>query len=128
MPAGREDEARRFYGDALGLREVPKPAELADRGGCWFISAGGAVHVHLGVDPDFRPAGKAHPALVVGNLDGVRRRLIAAGAAITDDDSIGVRRFYASDPFGNRIEFVAERDRGFTERDWSARRRQDGRC
>lgn len=119
MPPGREEDARRFYVEVLGLREVAKPDELAGRGGCWFTSLGGTVHVHLGADPDFRPATKAHPALVTRDLDALRRRLVMEGAAVTDDASIGVRRFYASDPFGNRIEFVDEKDRGFTNRDWS---------
>ena len=115
MPANREEDARRFYEGVLGLTETDKPAGLAGRGGCWFMSRSGAIHIHLGVDPHFRPATKAHPALVVGDLEPLRRRLEAAGVGVTEDDSIeGVRRFYASDPFGNRLEFVAEADRGFT--------------
>lgn len=114
MPAGREDDAHRFYTGVLGLTEVPKPAELAVRGGCWFASADGTVAVHLGVEEDFRPARKAHPAFVVGDLDGLRESLADAGAEIVEDDTIDVRRFYTADPFGNRIEFVADTDRGFT--------------
>jgi proline iminopeptidase len=106
MPAGREDEARRFYADVLGLHEVPKPSGLARRGGCWFANADGRVNVHLGVDPDFRPARKAHPALAVGGLDALRQRLAHAGAEVIADDAIDVRRFYTADPFGNRIELV----------------------
>lgn len=109
MPAGREDEARRFYADALGLREVPKPAALAGRGGCWFTSADGRVNVHLGIDPDFRPARKAHPAFAVGDLDALRRGLADSGAEVVDDDAIALRRFYTADPFGNRIELVEAR-------------------
>ena len=114
MPAGREEDARRFYAGVLGLIEVPKPAELAGRGGCWFASADGSVAVHLGVEDDFRPARKAHPAFVVDDLDGARARLANAGADVIEDDSIDVRRFYTADPFGNRIEIIAEADRGFT--------------
>lgn len=114
MSAGGEAEARRFYGGVLGLREVPKPAGLAGRGGCWFTSADESAAVHLGVEDDFRPARKAHPAFVVANLDGLRARLAGAGAEIVEDDTIDARRFYTADPFGNRIELVAEADRGFT--------------
>ncbi len=106
MPAGEEDKARRFYADVLGLREEEKPAALAGRGGCWFTSTGGEVHVHIGVDPEFRPAGKAHPAFAVRTLDALRHRLLDVGAEVIDDDAIEVRRFYTSDPFGNRIELV----------------------
>jgi catechol 2,3-dioxygenase-like lactoylglutathione lyase family enzyme len=115
IPTGGEDAARRFYGGLLGLAEVVKPAPLAVRGGCWFVGNGMALH--LGTDDDFRPARKAHVALLVGDLDGLRRGLDAAGVATRDDDApIGVRRFYADDPFGNRLELVDRRDGGFTDR------------
>ncbi len=124
MPAGGEDTARAFYGGLLGLREVPKPAPLAGRGGCWFVGTAGdgsagdgpPFSVHLGIEVDFRPARKAHVALVVGDLPGLRASLEAAGATTVDDDApIGVRRFYAFDPFGNRLELVDARDAGFSE-------------
>ncbi len=118
MPAGGEDAARRFYANVLGLREVPKPPSLAGRGGCWFATVEDRVHVHIGVDADFRPATKAHVAFVVHDLEEARRRLNEAGAEIVEDASIAdVHRFYTSDPFGNRIELVHEADRGFTVRD-----------
>ena len=105
MPRGREDEARAFYGDLLGLTELPKPAALSGRGGCWF--ALGDRQLHLGVEADFRPARKAHVALSVADLDGLRARLAVAGVAVRDDDALeGRRRFFADDPFGNRTEFV----------------------
>lgn len=116
MPAGGEHAARRFYAGVLGLAEVPKPPGLAGRGGCWFATLDGGVAVHLGVEDDFRPARKAHPAFVVAELDALRVRLAEAGIEIGEDDSIDVDRFYTADPFGNRIEFVAEADRGFTTR------------
>ena len=97
MPHGGEETARRLFVDLLGMAEVPKPVELAKRGGCWFASGG--VQIHLGVEEDFRAARKAHPAL---------RCARAAGFVVQDDDSIpGVRRCHVFDPFGNRIEFVA---------------------
>lgn len=114
MPAGGEDVARGFYARLLGLIEVEKPAGLIARGGCWF--ALGPVHLHLGVERDFRPATKAHPALLVSNLTAAREALEAAGVEVTTEDSISVQRLYAIDPFGNRLEFVDARDGGFTDR------------
>jgi len=105
MPPGGEDAARRFYCDLLGMNEIAKPPELAKRGGCWFES--GTAQIHLGVEPDFRPARKAHPALLCGDYDALTARLRAAGVETREDDSIpGVRRCHISDPFGNRIELI----------------------
>jgi catechol 2,3-dioxygenase-like lactoylglutathione lyase family enzyme len=105
MPAGREADAVAFYEGVLGLLELPKPPVLAARGGCWFEH--GSVTVHLGVDPDFRPAQKAHPAFVVDDLDALAVTLDAAGVELRPDDALeGVRRGYVDDPFGNRIELI----------------------
>jgi ubiquinone/menaquinone biosynthesis C-methylase UbiE len=105
MPTGAEEQARAFYGSVLGLREIAKPHMLAGRGGVWF--ACGAQQLHLGVDPDFRAQRKGHPALVVADLGEVRRRLIAAGASIIEDDLLpGYERIYTFDPFGNRLELL----------------------
>ena len=91
MPAGEEEKARRFYGDLLGMSEIPKPVELARRGGCWFAS--GDVLIHLGIDPDFHPARKAHPALACCDHDALVARLSAANVELKEDNSIpGVRR------------------------------------
>ncbi len=115
IPPGGEPAARAFYGDVLGLREVPKPPPLDTHGGCWFSGAG--VDLHLGVEEPFRPARKAHVALLVPDLDGLRAALRSAGSETRDDDAdIGVRRFYASDPFGNRLELIDARDAGFSRR------------
>lgn len=105
MPAGGEDQAEAFYADLLGLVRQPKPDRLAARGGCWFSN--GSVALHLGVDPEFRPARKAHPALVVEDLDALVERLQAAGVAVRPDEDLpGVRRCHVDDPFGNRIELI----------------------
>ncbi len=106
MPVGEEEQARAFYGELLGLPEVPKPNDLAGRGGLWFRSS--AVEVHLGVEhDDFSPANKAHPAFLVRNLDALRERLQDAGYRIDEDVQLeGFRRFYVRDPFGNRIELL----------------------
>ena len=105
IPAGSEEDARRFYGTVLGMRELPKPDALRLRGGCWFTA--GAAVLHLGVESPFTPARKAHPAFLVSSLDGVRAALEAAGHACVDGSGQipGVRRFHAFDPFGNRLEF-----------------------
>jgi catechol 2,3-dioxygenase-like lactoylglutathione lyase family enzyme len=103
-PAGCEAEARAFYGELLGLEELPKPEPLASRGGCWFRA--GAQELHVGVEEPFVPARKAHPGLVVGDLDGLATKLTGAGIEVAYDESIpGTRRFHAADPFGNRLEF-----------------------
>lgn len=105
IPAGGEAVARAFYGGLLGMAEVPKPAALAVRGGCWFAS--GAAVLHLGVEEPFTPARKAHPAFLVDDLDGLSARLSAAGhECVRGDGEIpGVQRFHTVDPFGNRLEF-----------------------
>ena len=104
MPPGAEARARAFYRDVLGLREVPKPAELAGRGGAWFT--GGGADVHLGTEDPFTPAAKAHPALVVDDLDAAHAALVPHGAGEISTLP-GLRRFYVVDPFGNRIEICA---------------------
>jgi catechol 2,3-dioxygenase-like lactoylglutathione lyase family enzyme len=104
IPAGGEDQARGFYAGLLGLEEVAKPATLSPAG-CWFVS--GQVQIHLGIDPAFHAATKAHPALLVYDLDGLRLQLEAAGCVLRDDKPIaGYRRFFTEDPFGNRIELM----------------------
>ena len=104
-PAGCEEQARAYFGRLLGLRELSKPDQLAARGGVWF--AAGTQEVHIGVEPDFHPARKAHPAFAVADLDALRQRLADAGCDVQEDDSIpGTRRFYSHDPFGNRVEFI----------------------
>lgn len=105
MPRGREDDARAFYGTVLGMVELPKPEELAKRGGCWFAS--GDVQVHVGVEDDFRPARKAHPGLRCADYRGLLARLREAGVDFTEDEAIGTPRAFVHDPFGNRIELVS---------------------
>ena len=103
-PRGCEADARAFYGGLLGLTELPKPESLAARGGCWFRA--GAQELHVGVEDPFAPARKAHPGLVVEDLADLARRLGEQGIEVTYDDTIpGTTRFYAADPFGNRLEF-----------------------
>jgi len=105
MPAGQEDAARRFYAGLLGLTEVEKPPHLAARGGAWFESVG--VKVHLGVDPEFRPARKAHAGLLVSDLPGLLAVLRAADHAAVDGDARdGRQHAYVDDPFGNRLELI----------------------
>ena len=104
-PPGCEVAARAFYGDLLGLREIPKPPRLAARGGVWFQL--GPQELHVGIEEEFRPALKAHPAFTCVDPDAVAAALEASGAPVTwNGDVSGVRRFYTSDPFGNRLEIV----------------------
>jgi catechol 2,3-dioxygenase-like lactoylglutathione lyase family enzyme len=107
-PSGCEREARRFFGEVLGLTEVDKPKALRQRGGVWFTL--GPQQLHIGVEEQFSPARKAHPALSVlpAELDALANRLLAVGAAVIWDVELpGARRFYSEDPWGNRIEFTA---------------------
>jgi catechol 2,3-dioxygenase-like lactoylglutathione lyase family enzyme len=105
MPAGGEDRARAFYRDLLGIAETPKPANLAKRGGCWFER--GDLKIHLGVEADFRPARKAHVALLIAELSLLEDKLKAAGYALKEDEPLdGYHRIYVDDPFGNRIELM----------------------
>ncbi len=108
MPFGREDEARAFYRGLLGISEVSKPAHLAARGGCWFEE--GALKIHLGVEKDFRPAQKAHPAFIIDDLRTLVVRLKQGGHNVAEDQPLeGYDRMYVDDPFGNRIELMEPR-------------------
>ncbi len=108
MPPGMEPRAREFCQGLLGIPEVPKPPELAKRGGAWFER--GSLKIHLGVEADFRPAKKAHPALLVTDLEGLVARLKAHQVHVIDDDLLeGYFRVYVADPFGNRIELMEPR-------------------
>jgi catechol 2,3-dioxygenase-like lactoylglutathione lyase family enzyme len=106
MPAGMENEARRFYRDLLGMFEIPKPPELVARGGVWFES--GDVSVHLGVDSDFRATRKGHPAFVCNDYAALLQRLRSQSAEVPDSEPLadGRRHCYITDPFGNRIELI----------------------
>ena len=105
MPPGGEREARAFYQDVLGINEVAKPPHLASRGGCWFEQ--GALQVHLGVEADFKPARKAHPAFIVSGLEALVTNLKARGYRVAEDQPLdGYDRIYVDDPFGNRIELM----------------------
>ena len=106
MPPDEEERARAFYVGVLGMTEIPKPEELRARGGAWFAS--GDVQMHLGVEPAFVAARKAHPALRCTDLRTLRERLTNAGWDVTDGGTFedGKTHAYVSDPFGNRIELV----------------------
>lgn len=107
IPEGAEEMCRPFWTDLLGLDEIAKPAGLAGRGGAWF--KGPEMELHLGVDPEFRPAKKAHPALVTGRLDALAERLLAAGRPVRWDEAIaGRKRFFTEHPVGNRIELIGD--------------------
>jgi catechol 2,3-dioxygenase-like lactoylglutathione lyase family enzyme len=105
MPAGRESDARKFYQGILGIPEAIKPPNLAARGGCWFED--GELKIHLGVEKNFAPARKAHPAFIVDDLAGLEATLVKAGYAVSHDAPLeGYDRIFVDDPFGNRIELM----------------------
>jgi catechol 2,3-dioxygenase-like lactoylglutathione lyase family enzyme len=105
MPAGAEEQARAFYTGVLLLQEKTKPPALAQRGGAWFTN--GRIEVHLGVEKEFRPARKAHPALIVHDLQGFIERARAFGSELAEDEPLpGYERIFVYDPFGNRIELI----------------------
>lgn len=106
MPTGGEEKARRFYMDLLGFSEIPKPPDLAKRGGAWFQSEN--VQLHLGVEADFKPARKAHPAFLVDNLDSLIANVQNEGYETDASQPAldGYKRVHVFDPFGNRIELM----------------------
>lgn len=105
MPVGGEAEARRFYGELLGLQEIEKPASLMSLGGVWFAT--GSIYLHLGVEEPFASAKKAHVAYQVDDLDAIADRLRTAGFKVNPDTRLpGYDRFYTEDPFGNRVEIL----------------------
>ncbi|MFB5189833.1 VOC family protein [Alicyclobacillus fastidiosus] len=104
-PHGCEDEARAFFGGVLGMEEIEKPERLQRNGGVWFRC--GSHQIHIGVDRNFAPAKKAHPAIHVRNLRGLKERIRERGIPVRDDELLpGADRFYVDDPFGNRLEFL----------------------
>jgi len=105
IPAGAEDECRAFYVGVLGMEEIAKPPALTARGGLWVRS--GSLEIHLGVEAGFRPARKAHPGILVGGLEALAERLVAAGAEVVWDENFpAFRRFHTFDNVGNRLEFM----------------------
>jgi catechol 2,3-dioxygenase-like lactoylglutathione lyase family enzyme len=109
MPAGGESTAVTFYGDLLGMQPIEKPAHLVELVGMWFECVGSPMQLHVGVEEPFRPAKKAHPALLVDDLAAVETALRSGGHPIAVGTQLdGYRRFYTEDPFGNRLEILAE--------------------
>ncbi|MBK6886205.1 MAG: glyoxalase [Tetrasphaera sp.] len=109
IPPSGEAAARDFWVGLLGFTELPKPPLLAARGGCWFRAGdgAGAPEIHVGVEDPFVPARKAHPALIVSDLDALAARLTEAGLPVRWSQEIpGTTRFHTDDPFGNRLEFI----------------------
>src|SRR3954451_25153912 len=100
-----EEQARAFYGELLGLRELEKPDILRPKGGVWFSL--GTGELHIGIEEPFAPARKAHPGILVSDLEGLRERMVEAGVPIVEADPLeGVKRFHVFDPFGNRLELM----------------------
>ena len=105
IPAASEDRARAFYSGILGFAEVAKPPQMAERKSIWLVI--GSVNLHLGIEPDFTPAKRAHPAFVVEGLDKILAACDRAGISSKPDTSFsGFRRVHVFDPFGNRLELM----------------------
>ncbi len=114
MPRGGEERAREYFSGVLGITEEEKPFPLSERGGCWFRK--GSVILHVGVDNEFAPQKKAHPAFVVHDIRGLEKKLRDKGYPVEWDEALADRtRFYSDDPFGNRIEFLRDGD-GFSQK------------
>ena len=108
IPVDGEDAAREFYVGVLGLTEVAKPAELAARGGLWVRSD--RLEIHLGVEQNFRAQRKAHPGILVQDIDELARTATEHGYEPEWDDTFpGMRRLYIADNNGNRLEFLANK-------------------
>jgi catechol 2,3-dioxygenase-like lactoylglutathione lyase family enzyme len=112
LPRGSEDAARRFYGELLGLDEIPKPEPLRARGGVWFDAGGldlhlSAVDQHGGLRPQHEPDAQRHVGLESDDVAGLRARLEAAGVEIDPGRPAPWERFFVRDPFGNRLEIHA---------------------
>lgn len=106
IPSGADEQARAFYGGVLGLTEIPKPAPLNASGGMWFQT--GATQLHIGSQPNFVPAKKAHPAFIVADFEAYCAQLGASSVVVHEEDQVaGRRRAGIEDPFGNRIELIA---------------------
>lgn len=104
-PKGGEDKARKFFVDLLGFEEIEKPELLRKNGGVWFMA--GSIQIHIGVEANFVPAKKAHPAFHVKNIDELKEHLDEKNEKYINDDRLpGANRFYINDPFGNRLEFL----------------------
>jgi catechol 2,3-dioxygenase-like lactoylglutathione lyase family enzyme len=109
-PPGCEAAARHFYGELLGLREIPKPEGVRATGGAWFAIGSSGQELHIGIQEPFAPAIKAHPGLLVSGYASLLERLESAGIRVTPDDRIaGVERCFVADPWGNRLELRASR-------------------
>ncbi|MDP1420070.1 glyoxalase [Peribacillus simplex] len=104
-PKGSEETARKFFKNILGFDEVEKPEELKKRGGVWFEF--GNYQIHIGIEEPFYPAKKAHPAFEIENIEELKKHLVTNGIDVIEDDKLpGAKRFYISDPFGNRMELL----------------------
>ncbi|MGD9570575.1 MAG: VOC family protein [Thermoleophilia bacterium] len=109
FPPGAGDRVRAFYGDLLGLPEMPVPEEVAHLGWIWFATDDEGVELHFvphAIEPD--PARIHHFCLEVPDLDGLRARLEAAGSEVRDAASRiqGRDRAFVRDPLGNLVELV----------------------
>ena len=106
-PRAREREARHFYANVLGLRELGRPRALPASGISFALGEATELHVVLAETP-FRPPLGDHFAVAVDDLEAVKRRLVDHGIGYNHGPAQGgYDRIFVQDPFGNRIEFLA---------------------
>ncbi len=107
MPAGREPEARAFYEEVLGIPEIPKPASLNERGGCWFVQ--GDLKITW-ASTRFPPGAQGASGFDRRRSEPAQGRAPQRWSPVPPDDELaGYHRIYVDDPFGNRIELMEPR-------------------
>ncbi len=105
VPKAQLPQAREFYLNFLGLKEIPRPPVFRSDG---FWTNAGAFELHIGVDDGHdRNTTRAHFAYEVTDLQHWRKKLESAGYRITEQPKIpNYERLQFRDPFGNNIELI----------------------
>jgi len=104
IPTGKEEEAREFYTNIIGFKEIPKPIELIPNGGLWYQV--GNIQFHIGTENEINKS-KRHPAFEVVDITAARQHLEKYKVRIKEETQVpGQIRFSFTDPFGNRIELL----------------------
>ncbi len=110
VPTDRLDEARRFYGDVLGLRETERPNADLDSPGVWYGLGETELHIQCRDDAPTDESDRP-PAFIIGDVASLKDRLRERGAEVIDAPTLmGRERFFSRDPCGNRLEFMTLTD------------------
>jgi catechol 2,3-dioxygenase-like lactoylglutathione lyase family enzyme len=105
-PHGSDEEARKFYGEVLGLTEITVPETLSDLDLIWYQVGPDELHLVGEEDPNNGNSAR-HFSIEVDDLEALRRGFASAGVAIQVVTPIpGRPRLFVTDPFGNGIEFT----------------------